>query len=385
MAPEQVEEPQTVDHRADIYSLGVVFYEMLTGELPLGGFAAPSSKVMVDGRVDEVVRRALEKEPERRYQQASEFQTHLETIAGVGESGAQSPPPARPAAAPARSRRLGGKIAILAGGAAILVLTALAILLPSWLSQEKAPPRPASEKELAARFELALKTRDTNAMSALYYWRGVPPYMKSFQLRMFDGLMKLPANDTRPSVRLGPVPAGSETEMVRDGIRYTPNISVLGVISGSIDWIENGTNCGWSVQYVPYGKKGDVFYLAGTSTTKIYTPKTKDKVLHISVGTSNYQTSVTFKGALAYVQNGRVIQKEISSSRYGGELFFGDYVQSCVVRKTSEDKGSIQLTVYEDGKKLFESRLVETQDPVVYERNGTNSQPNPREGERPAN
>ena len=81
MAPEQLEKPQLVDHRADIYSLGVVFYEMLTGELPLGRFAAPSQKVQVDVRLDEVVLRALEKEPERRYQKASEVRTDVETIA----------------------------------------------------------------------------------------------------------------------------------------------------------------------------------------------------------------------------------------------------------------------------------------------------------------
>ena len=67
MAPEQMEKPLTVDHRADIYSLGVVFYEMLTGELPLGRFAPPSQKVQVDVRLDEVVLRTLEKEPDRRY------------------------------------------------------------------------------------------------------------------------------------------------------------------------------------------------------------------------------------------------------------------------------------------------------------------------------
>src|SRR5664279_4083839 len=81
MAPEQLEKPQTVDHRADIYSLGVVFYEMLTGELPLGRFAPPSEKSAVDPRVDEVVLRTLEKERERRYQQVSEVKTDVETIA----------------------------------------------------------------------------------------------------------------------------------------------------------------------------------------------------------------------------------------------------------------------------------------------------------------
>jgi serine/threonine protein kinase len=72
MAPEQIEHPHEVDHRADIYSLGVVFYEMLTGELPLGRFAPPSQKVQVDVRLDEIVLHTLEKEPELRYQHASE-------------------------------------------------------------------------------------------------------------------------------------------------------------------------------------------------------------------------------------------------------------------------------------------------------------------------
>ena len=82
MAPEQIEKPADVDHRADIYSLGVVFYEMLTGELPIGRFAAPSQKSAADPRLDEVVFRTLEKEPSRRPQSAGELKTQVETISG---------------------------------------------------------------------------------------------------------------------------------------------------------------------------------------------------------------------------------------------------------------------------------------------------------------
>ncbi len=77
MAPEQRDRPTEVDHRADIYSLGVVIYELLTGELPLGRFQPPSSKSNIDARLDEAVMRALEREPARRYQQASEFKTGM--------------------------------------------------------------------------------------------------------------------------------------------------------------------------------------------------------------------------------------------------------------------------------------------------------------------
>ncbi len=80
MAPEQLEGSRNVDHRADIYSLGVVFYEMLTGELPIGRFAAPSKKVEIDVRLDEVVLRTLEKEPQRRYQHANQIKSDVQSI-----------------------------------------------------------------------------------------------------------------------------------------------------------------------------------------------------------------------------------------------------------------------------------------------------------------
>ena len=86
-APEQKTDPQRVDHRADIYSLGVVFYELLTGELPGKKIEPPSKKVQIDVRLDEVVLRALENKPELRFQQVSQVKTCVETIAETPPGG----------------------------------------------------------------------------------------------------------------------------------------------------------------------------------------------------------------------------------------------------------------------------------------------------------
>ena len=134
IAPEQMQGSSAVDHRADIYSLGVVFYEMLTGELPIGRFEPPSKKVQIDVRLDDVVLRSLESTPERRYQQASEVKTEVESIADADDT---PPPAAQPGTAdsessvrgrlkvPAIGLRVAGIVDLLAAVAMVVIEVSL--------------------------------------------------------------------------------------------------------------------------------------------------------------------------------------------------------------------------------------------------------------------
>jgi hypothetical protein len=92
MAPEQ-KRGMAVDHRADIYSVGVMLYEMLCKETPHGVFEPPSQRAGCDPRVDPIVLKAMHRDPDRRYQSTTEMKADVET--------ARTPVPAAPAAAPA--------------------------------------------------------------------------------------------------------------------------------------------------------------------------------------------------------------------------------------------------------------------------------------------
>ncbi|MBH1988524.1 MAG: serine/threonine protein kinase [Myxococcaceae bacterium] len=81
MAPEQHMDAKRVDGRSDLYSVGVIFYECVLGDLPLGRFALPSERhYEAPEALDRILSKALCREPEKRFQNAAEFDLELQAL-----------------------------------------------------------------------------------------------------------------------------------------------------------------------------------------------------------------------------------------------------------------------------------------------------------------
>jgi len=171
VAPETLTLGVDVDGRADLYAVGVMLYQMLTGDIPRGMFKMPSQKFQsIDPRFDNIVRHALEHDREERYQSSGDIRRDLDVIlttpyieSGKASSAALPRQPAVAAQASARTvvpqqnpRRAAAALdtEVLSppprqSSSLPYVLAIIAIIIGAWFVLHK----PAEEAEPVAKTE----------------------------------------------------------------------------------------------------------------------------------------------------------------------------------------------------------------------------------------
>ncbi|MDF1813950.1 MAG: serine/threonine-protein kinase [Verrucomicrobiales bacterium] len=145
MAPEQMTDADTVDQRADIYSLGVVIYQLITGNLPQGDFPLPSKSVPeISTRMDNAIMRAMAQDPDLRFSEVKDLFEALEIVRG-----------GRKSQTPNKARGRGGLIAGLAV-ALIVALAGAAFWLKPWeksgVETVEASAAPPEKKQMELTF-----------------------------------------------------------------------------------------------------------------------------------------------------------------------------------------------------------------------------------------
>ncbi|MBI5545563.1 MAG: protein kinase [Deltaproteobacteria bacterium] len=194
MAPEQQINAKSVDGRADLYSLGVMMYELLVGEIPRGRFDAPSVlKPGIDRRVDSIVERCLKAAPQDRFSSVAELIAVLEPLV---PGNTRTPAPRLRETSLGRARRLlsrAGNIAIRIAEVALLG-AAMVVLAVAFLRSGRKEP----EQLLRARG--AVVDRKPLGVASVPGELAVNPERRT--LRLHQGEEKIPVTFSGRSAEL---------------------------------------------------------------------------------------------------------------------------------------------------------------------------------------
>jgi len=181
VSPEALMPGVPLDGRADLYAVGVMLYNMLTGTIPRGAFRMPSATLQTDARFDKIILKAMEMDRELRYQTALDLRRDLDVILtapqvksggaaqaavpqqslpqkpmgkspGAPQQRKEAAPPAKPASQPAAKVVAPAKksnAGVIYGIAAAVVVVAVAAFMLS--SGGKKPPAKAAMQNAEAK------------------------------------------------------------------------------------------------------------------------------------------------------------------------------------------------------------------------------------------
>jgi hypothetical protein len=226
MAPEALTLGGSVDHRADIYAVGVMLYQMLTGKLPQGMFDPPSQQVTgLDPRYDDIVKKAIRDDREVRYQTVLELRADLDAILTAPVARVEAPETGEQAAAPAalptqaRPQRTASQTAprqqhaavaqpgkkssalLVTGTLAALGVIGAAMVMLGGSGDEKTPTPAAA----AAPAQELPAVKPVAAPAAPKSWPTGPNYRSAGKFRAWSAAPNDPAVDLSPLMKVSDV------------------------------------------------------------------------------------------------------------------------------------------------------------------------------------
>lgn len=224
--------------------------------------------------------------------------------------------------------------------------------------QAKAEP-PRTRKDLQLRIEEALANRDAQALEALYYWDEVKKEVRDLHREMFKTLV-----ETRvESVDFAPLTPDYETEIVEDGVHYTVNIPIKGLVRVQVydDVVDQrGTIT------IPYGQVGIFMYLAGIRYNNEGAAASKYNYYTINVQTLLFPQPVPFIGIYSYEKDGEQFKKKFRGSGFYKDNVEADRLLACIVRKEGTADGWIKVLIKKNATTIFEARELDVGKPIIF-------------------